>query len=79
MHCKKLLVSALTFASLLGFQAAVWAAEVKVGAGAAPTENVFKKIKEPMEKETDLKLTLISNGPYEALVLQKGIPSLLEA
>jgi len=47
---------------------ALWAAEVKVGAGAAPSENVLKKIKEPMEKETDLKLTLIDNGPYEALV-----------
>ena len=68
MNCKNFLVCALTLSSLLGFQAALWAAEVKVGAGAAPTENVFKKIKEPMEKETDLKLTLISNGPYEALV-----------
>lgn len=69
MNCGKYLVCALVMASLLGFQAAsVWSAEVKVGAGAAPTENVFKKIKEPMEKETDLKLVLISNGPYEALV-----------
>ncbi|MBI4795629.1 MAG: substrate-binding domain-containing protein [Deltaproteobacteria bacterium] len=69
MICKKFLVRTLVLALLLSFQAAaVLAAEVKVGAGAAPTENVFKKIQEPMEKETDLKLVLISNGPYEALV-----------
>ncbi len=50
-----------------------WAEEVKVGAGAAPAENVFKKIKEPMEKDIGLKLVLIDSGPYEALVaLDKG-------
>lgn len=43
------------------------AEEVKVGAGAAPTENVFNKIKEPMEKATGIKLVLISNGPSQAL------------
>ncbi len=65
---KKLLVM-LGFAVLLNLSGgAVWAAEVKVGAGAAPAENVFNKIKEPMEKETGLKLVLIANGPYEALV-----------
>jgi len=47
---------------------AAWADEVKVGAGAAPAENIFKKIKEPMEKEIGLKLILIDSGPYEALV-----------
>jgi hypothetical protein len=45
-----------------------WGKEVRVGAGAAPTENVFNKVKEPMEKAIGLKLTLIDNGPYEALV-----------
>ncbi len=49
------------------------AQEVRVGAGAAPTENVFSKIKEPMEAATGLKLVLISNGPVEALKdLDKG-------
>jgi len=46
---------------------AALADEVKVGAGAAPTENVFNKIKEPMEKAVGLKLVLVSNGPVEAL------------
>jgi phosphate transport system substrate-binding protein len=45
-----------------------WAEEVKVGAGAAPSENVFKKIKDPMEKDIGLKLVLIDSGPYEALI-----------
>jgi phosphate transport system substrate-binding protein len=49
------------------------AEEVKIGAGAAPTENVFKKIQEPLEKGTGVKLVLISNGPSEALKeLDKG-------
>lgn len=74
MSGKKVLGSVLALLSIWLFQSVgVMAEEVKVGAGAAPTENVFKKIKEPMEKETDLKLVLIANGPYEALVdLDKG-------
>jgi phosphate transport system substrate-binding protein len=44
-----------------------YAEEVTVGAGAAPTENVFQKIKEPMEKSIGLKLNLISSGPFQAL------------
>ena len=44
------------------------AEEVKVGAGAAPSENVFKKIQGPMEKDIGLKLVLIDSGPYEALI-----------
>lgn len=48
--------------------------EIKVGAGAAPTENVFNKIKEPFEKASGIKLTLISNGPEAALKdLDKGL------
>lgn len=49
------------------------AQEVRVGAGAAPTENIFSRIKEPMEKATGLKLILVSNGPVEAFKeLDKG-------
>jgi phosphate transport system substrate-binding protein len=47
---------------------AAWAEEVKVGAGAAPSENIFKKIKDPMAKDIGLKLVLIDSGPYEALI-----------
>ncbi|MBI5590941.1 MAG: substrate-binding domain-containing protein [Deltaproteobacteria bacterium] len=49
------------------------AEEVKVGAGAAPTENILDKIKDPMEKAIGLKLTVIANGPSQALKdLDKG-------
>ncbi len=51
----------------------VCAEEVKVGAGAAPAEDIFKKIKDPMEKEIGLKLVLIDSGPDAALMaLDKG-------
>lgn len=43
------------------------AEEVKVGAGAAPTENIFNKIKEPMAKAIGVNLTVVSNGPEQAL------------
>jgi phosphate transport system substrate-binding protein len=43
------------------------AEEVKVGAGAAATENIFNKISEPMEKANGVKLTVISSGPVQAL------------
>jgi len=50
------------------------AEEIKVGAGAAPTENVFNKIKDPFEKATGIKIVLISNGPDVALKdLDKGL------
>ena len=43
------------------------AQEIKVGAGAAPTENILSRIREPMEKSIGLKMTVISNGPVVAL------------
>ncbi len=50
------------------------AQEIKVGAGAAPTENVFNKIKGPFEQASGMKLVLVSNGPEEAIKdLDKGL------
>lgn len=50
------------------------AQEIKVGAGAAGTEDIFNKIKVPFEKTSGIKLVLISNGPVEALKeLDKGL------
>jgi phosphate transport system substrate-binding protein len=67
------IVLSLTMGLMLSICSRAWSEEVKVGAGAAPTENVFNKIKEPMEKRTGLKLMLISNGPVAALKdLDKG-------
>jgi len=50
-----------------GIAGTVLAEEVKVGAGAAPTENIFNKIKDPMEKAIGITVTIISNGPAQAL------------
>lgn len=49
------------------------AQEIKIGAGAAPTENIFKPIKEPFEKATGIKLNIIASGPKIAMQdLEKG-------
>lgn len=75
MSIKKRLRAALPiiFSFILLATSAVCAQEIKVGAGAAPTENILSKIKGPMEKSIGLKLTVISNGPVEALQdLDKG-------
>ena len=45
----------------------VFAEEVKIGAGAAPSEDIFKKIMAPMEKSIGIKLVLITDGPSAAL------------
>jgi len=66
---KKASIIALSLACLLTlpFTTVVRAEEVTVGAGAAPTENIFARIKDPMEKSIGLKLNLISSGPVQAL------------
>lgn len=51
----------------------VGAAEIKVGAGAAPTENVLKPIKDAFEKASGVSLGIISSGPKIAFQdLEKG-------
>jgi phosphate transport system substrate-binding protein len=51
----------------------VLAAEIRIGAGAAPTENVLKPAKAAFEKETKLDLYIIANGPRNAFVdLEQG-------
>jgi len=50
-----------------GITTAAMAEEIKVGAGAAPTENVFNKIQEPLKTATGVAITIISNGPSQAL------------
>lgn len=58
---------AMTLILAGGIATTAWAEEVKIGAGAAPTENVFNKIKEPMAKAIGVEITIISNGPSQAL------------
>lgn len=60
-------------ASLLG-GAASPAAELRIGAGAAPTENVLKPIQAAFEKATGHQLTILATGPKNALAdLDKGL------
>ncbi|MBA4374464.1 MAG: phosphate ABC transporter substrate-binding protein, partial [Thermodesulfovibrio sp.] len=58
----------LIVASLLVIAGVAAGDEVKIGAGAAPTENVLKPIKEAFEKATGTRLTIISSGPKNGLV-----------
>ncbi|MFA7404253.1 MAG: substrate-binding domain-containing protein [Pelobacteraceae bacterium] len=51
----------------------VMADVLKIGAGAAPTENVLKPVKAAFEKASGLDLAIISNGPKQAFVdLERG-------
>jgi phosphate transport system substrate-binding protein len=44
------------------------AEELKIGAGAAPSENVLKPVKAGFEKATGITLSVISTGPKAALI-----------
>ncbi|MFA7330891.1 MAG: substrate-binding domain-containing protein [Candidatus Delongbacteria bacterium] len=50
------------------------AREIRIGAGAAPTENVLKPVKAAFEKATGHTLTILATGPKNALAdLDKGL------
>lgn len=51
----------------LGASTPAGADEIRIGAGAAPSENVLKPVKAAFEKATGHKLTVISSGPKLAL------------
>lgn len=58
---------------LFFLHSAAQAAEIRIGAGAAPTENVLKPVKEAFEKASGIRLSIISSGPKIALQdLEKG-------
>jgi phosphate transport system substrate-binding protein len=51
----------------------VAAEEIKIGAGAAPTENVLKPIESAFEKASKLDLSIIASGPKQAFIdLERG-------
>ncbi|MDX8400877.1 MAG: substrate-binding domain-containing protein [Gallionellaceae bacterium] len=58
-----LLAFFLSFISVAAFSE-----EIRVGGGAAPIENIFKKIQHPFEKATGIKLVLVASGPDVALI-----------
>jgi phosphate transport system substrate-binding protein len=64
---------ALFFVLFLVFATCSIADEIKIGAGAAPSENVLKPIKDAFEKTSGHKIALVSSGPKIALQdLEKG-------
>ena len=49
------------------------AEELKIGAGAAPVENILKPIREPFEKSSGISINLLAAGPKIAMSdLQRG-------
>lgn len=61
--------------ALFSFSASLPAAanELRIGAGAAPTENILKPIRTAFEKASGITLSTISNGPKQAFIeLEKG-------
>lgn len=56
----------LTAFLIFGLVNSVMAEEVRVGAGAAPTENIFKKIAQPLTETKNITLKLSSTGPVQA-------------
>jgi phosphate transport system substrate-binding protein len=58
---------------LLALAAPVLAQNLKIGAGAAPTENVLKPIEAAFEKSSGLDLTILASGPKQAFIdLERG-------
>jgi len=67
-------VTLITTVFLTAVSSLCFADDLRIGAGAAPTENVLKPIKTAFEKTTGLTLSVISNGPKQAFLdLDRGI------
>jgi phosphate transport system substrate-binding protein len=66
----KQLVAAMALTLAAG---TVFAEDIRIGAGAAPTENILKPIRTAFEKASGITLNTISNGPKQAFIeLEKG-------
>jgi phosphate transport system substrate-binding protein len=70
----KILVSLTTVVIFIfTMSTGVFAGEVKVGAGQAPTQNILKPVKEHFEKATGINLVIVTGSPKSALlILEKG-------
>lgn len=65
--------SMTVFFMLIAFPFTCLAEDIRVGAGAAPAENILKPIKAPFEKATGLTLVTFASGPKNAFIdLEKG-------
>lgn len=58
-------ILSMVIASVLVFAAN--AETIKVGGGAAPINNIFRKVQEPFTKKTGIKLEISEEGPDLAL------------
>lgn len=56
----------LAVAWIMAVAPACWSEEVKIGTGAAASENIFKNIKFPFERSSGVKLEIIDSGPVQA-------------
>lgn len=66
-------IFALVTVCTLSLSFAAGAEELKIGAGAAPTENILKPVKTGFEKASGMTLNILSNGPKQAFIeLEKG-------
>jgi phosphate transport system substrate-binding protein len=66
-------VATFAAALLLMLSFAAGAEELKIGAGAAPTEGILKPVKTGFEKSSGLTLNVVSSGPKQAFIeLEKG-------
>jgi phosphate transport system substrate-binding protein len=70
----KILVSLTTFVFfIVAMSSGVFAGDVKVGAGQAPTQNILVPIKGHFDKATGINLAVVAGSPKSALVLlEKG-------
>lgn len=74
------LVLTIAIAFVLALSIGAFAQEVKVGAGAAPSNSILKPVKEHFEKATGIKLTILEVGPKIALPdLLKGVYDVVAA
>ena len=66
----KRIVTAVALTLIAG---TAFAEDIRIGAGAAPTENILKPIRAAFEKASGITLNTISNGPKQAFIeLEKG-------
>ena len=66
----KRIVTAMALTLVAG---TAFAEDIRIGAGAAPTENILKPIRAAFEKASGITLNTISNGPKQAFIeLDKG-------
>ena len=72
-NLSKLLTTICVLALTVALGGIAAAEELRIGAGAAPTENILKPIKTAFEKASGVTLNTISNGPKQAFIeLERG-------